>query len=42
MDNKMEIGVFSLNTAGNLRRVVLGEPGIGSFVGAGDKPGEAR
>jgi uridylate kinase len=42
MDNKMEIGVFSLNTPGNLRRVVLGEPGIGSFVGAGDRSGQNR
>jgi uridylate kinase len=42
MDNKMEIGVFSLNTPGNLRRVVLGEPGIGSFVGADDRSGQNR
>jgi uridylate kinase len=42
MDNKMEIGVFSLNTPGNLRRVVLGEPGIGSFVGADDRSGQHR
>ncbi|HEV8675603.1 MAG TPA: UMP kinase [Methylomirabilota bacterium] len=34
MDNKLPIGVFNLNTPGNLRRIVLGEPGVGSFVGA--------
>jgi uridylate kinase len=33
MDNKLPIGVFNLNTAGNLRRIVVGEPGVGSFVG---------
>jgi len=34
MENKLPIGVFNLNTPGNLRRVVIGEPGVGSFVGA--------
>src|SRR5262245_38073367 len=34
MENKLPIGVFNLNTPGNLRRVVTGEPGVGSFVGA--------
>jgi len=33
MENKLPIGVFSLDTPGNLRRVVMGEPGVGSFVG---------
>ena len=33
MENKLPIGVFNLNTPGNLRRVVIGEPGVGSFVG---------
>jgi uridylate kinase len=41
MDNKLPIGVFNLNTPGNLRRVVLGEPGIGSFVEASE-PSSAR
>jgi uridylate kinase len=34
MDNQLPIGVFNLNTTGNLRRIVLGEPGVGSFVGS--------
>jgi uridylate kinase len=33
MENKLPIVVFNLNTAGNLRRVVTGEPGVGSLVG---------
>jgi len=33
MENKLPIVVFNLNTPGNLRRVVTGEPGVGSFVG---------
>jgi uridylate kinase len=36
MDNKLPIGVFNLNTVGNLRRIVLGEPGVGSFVGSAE------
>ena len=32
MDNKLSIGVFNLSTPGNLLRIVMGEPGIGSFV----------
>ena len=32
MENKLPIGVFNLNTAGNLLRVVCGDPGVGSFV----------
>jgi uridylate kinase len=32
MDNKLPILVFNLRTAGNLRRAVMGEPGIGSIV----------
>jgi uridylate kinase len=32
MENKLPIGVFDLNTAGNLLRVVCGDPGVGSFV----------
>ena len=32
MENKLPIGVFNLNTPGNLRRVVCGDPGVGSFV----------
>jgi uridylate kinase len=32
MENKLPIGVFDLNTPGNLRRVVCGDPGVGSFV----------
>jgi uridylate kinase len=38
MENKLPIGVFSLNTPGNLLRVVVGEPGVGSFVGAAELP----
>jgi uridylate kinase len=38
MDHKLPIGVFNLNTSGNLRRIVMGEPGIGSFVGASEAP----
>ncbi len=38
MDNKLPIGVFNLNTPGNLLRMLLGEPGIGSFVGAPEPP----
>jgi uridylate kinase len=33
MENKLPIGVFNLNTPGNLLRVVCGDPGVGSFVG---------
>jgi uridylate kinase len=33
MENKLPIVVFNLNISGNLRRVVTGEPGVGSFVG---------
>ena len=33
MENKLPIVVFNLNTPGNLRRVVTGEPGVGSLVG---------
>jgi uridylate kinase len=32
MENKLPIGVFNLNTSGNLLRVVCGDPGVGSFV----------
>jgi uridylate kinase len=32
MENKLPIGVFNLNTAGNLLRVVCGDPSVGSFV----------
>ena len=32
MENKLPIVVFNLNTAGNILRVVCGEPGVGSFV----------
>jgi uridylate kinase len=32
MDNKMPIVVFNLRQAGNLRRVVMGEPGVGTTV----------
>ena len=32
MENKLPIVVFNLNTPGNLRRVVMGQPGIGSLV----------
>jgi uridylate kinase len=36
MENKMPIGVFNLNTPGNLLRIVTGVPGVGSFVGASE------
>jgi uridylate kinase len=32
MENKLPIGVFNLNTRGNLLRVVCGDPAVGSFV----------
>jgi uridylate kinase len=32
MENKLPIGVFNLNTSGNLLRVVCGDPSVGSFV----------
>jgi uridylate kinase len=32
MENKLPIVVFNLNKPGNLRRVVMGEPGVGSLV----------
>jgi uridylate kinase len=32
MENKLPIGVFNLNTPGNLYRIVTGDPGVGSFV----------
>jgi uridylate kinase len=32
MENKLPIGVFNLNTPGNLLRVVCGDPHIGSYV----------
>ena len=32
MENKLPIGVFNLNTPGNLLRVVCGDPDVGSFV----------
>ena len=32
MENKLPIGVFNLNTPGNLLRVVCGDPNVGSFV----------
>ena len=32
MDNKMPIVVFNLRQPGNLRRVVMGEPGVGTTV----------
>ena len=32
MENKLPIGIFNLNISGNLRRVVCGDPGVGSFV----------
>jgi len=38
MENKLPIGVFNLNRPGNLRRIVVGEPGVGSFVGATEPP----
>ena len=33
MENKLPIGVFNLDTPGNLLRIVTGAPGVGSFVG---------
>lgn len=36
MDNKLPIGVFNLNVPGNFRRIVMGEPGVGSFVGSSE------
>jgi uridylate kinase len=36
MENHLPIGIFDLTTPGNLLRVVLGEPGVGSFVGTAD------
>jgi uridylate kinase len=41
MDNELPIGVFDLTRPGNLRRMVVGEPGVGSFVEAGE-PSSAR
>jgi uridylate kinase len=38
MENKLPIGVFNLNTPGNFRRIVVGEAGVGSFVGAAEFP----
>jgi uridylate kinase len=32
MENKLPIGVFNLNTPGNLLRVVCGDPTVGSYV----------
>jgi uridylate kinase len=32
MENKLPIGVFNLNTPGNLLRIVCGDPSVGSFV----------
>jgi len=32
MENKLPIGVFSLQTPGNLLRIVCGDPAVGSFV----------
>ena len=32
MENKLPIGVFNLNTRGNLLRVVCGDPSVGSYV----------
>jgi uridylate kinase len=40
MENKLPIGVFNLNTPGNLLRVVCGDPGVGSFVS--DSPPSPR
>jgi uridylate kinase len=37
MENRVPIGVFNLNTPGNLRRVVVGAPGVGSFVGLSEE-----
>ena len=36
MDNKLPIAVFDLTRSGNLRRIVTGVPGVGSFVGASE------
>jgi uridylate kinase len=36
MENKLPIGVFDLTAPGNLRRIVTGVPGVGSFVGASE------
>jgi len=33
MENKLPIGIFDLTTPGNFLRIVVGEPGVGSFVG---------
>jgi uridylate kinase len=41
MDNELPIGVFDLTRPGNLRRMVVGEPGVGSFVEASE-PSSAR
>jgi hypothetical protein len=38
MENKLPIGIFNLNTPGNLLRVVTGVPGVGSFVGDSEPP----
>jgi len=32
MENKLPIGVFNLNTPGNLLRIVCGDPTVGSYV----------
>jgi uridylate kinase len=32
MENKLPIGVFNLNTPGNLLRVVSGDASVGSYV----------
>jgi uridylate kinase len=34
MDNKLPILVFNLKTPGNIRRVVMGEAGVGTIVTA--------
>ena len=36
MENKLPIGIFDLTTPGNFLRIVVGEPGVGSFVGETD------
>ncbi len=36
MENKLPIGVFNLGTSGDLRRIVTGVPGVGSFVGGSE------
>jgi uridylate kinase len=36
MENRLPIGVFNLNTPGNLLRIVTGAPGVGSFVGVSE------